>query len=276
MARDFKHGVSQRETYKRKSQQPQESQEDVQQGVGSGAKLMFLALGLSVVFIGGFWVFQHFATQGVKSRAANTPMLTSEADITLTPILASVNPQTEILANSVQVNAVQPANQPNLQQALNSNEAPAPDLQQQNQNQSINHPIKYTFYQGLSDTEVLVSVEPISIQLPYYYYIQAGSFSSEETARQEQARLLTKGQLVDISPLEVREKTYYRLRMGPYDDRLLMNEQRNRLTKLGVDVLLVRSNEKVPEEREEAASVDVSIEQPPEIPTQQQSILANH
>lgn len=210
MARDYKHGVGHKETFKRKSQVS--PQAVVKTDVGGG-KLLPIALGLSISFVVGFWVVEHFAEQGVKgskqvevaSESLETPSLVEEV-------------ATHAAAEKITVQA-------------------EPIKQEKG--------IHYTFYNGLAATEVLVDAEPISVKLDYYYYIQAGSFGAKEVALKEQARLLAKGISLDLSELTTHTRTYYRLRMGPFDDRLLMNQQRNILREYGVDTLLVRSDRKV-------------------------------
>lgn len=101
--------------------------------------------------------------------------------------------------------------------------------------------VNYSFYEGLAASEVVVDVEPISIKLKSPYFIQAGTFRKEADAKQEQARLLRHGQHLFLFEVTSRDKKYYRLRMGPYEDRLKMNKKRNELRRLGVDTLLVKA-----------------------------------
>lgn len=100
--------------------------------------------------------------------------------------------------------------------------------------------IDYSFYNGLAETEVIVDIEPISIKLDSLYFIQAGTFSKEKHALIEQKRLKKFGQELDVSVFKTSRKIYYRLRVGPFDNRLEMNKKRNELRRLGVDTLLIK------------------------------------
>jgi hypothetical protein len=101
--------------------------------------------------------------------------------------------------------------------------------------------IDYSFYNGLAETEVVVDIDPISIKLDSLYFIQAGTFGKEKQALIEQKRLKKFGQELAISTFKTSLKTYYRLRVGPFDDRLEMNKKRNELRRLGLDTLLIKS-----------------------------------
>jgi cell division protein FtsN len=102
--------------------------------------------------------------------------------------------------------------------------------------------IKYSFYSALAKTEIIVDVEPISIALDDPYFIQAGTFRKEERALVEQSRLAKKGLQLRVSKITIKNKTYYRLRIGPFINRLEMNKTRNILRRLGVDTLLIKSS----------------------------------
>jgi Cell division protein len=87
----------------------------------------------------------------------------------------------------------------------------------------------------------VVDAVPLSVALEDAYYIHAGTFGSEAVARKEQQRLANLGEAVELSVLQSGERTYYRLRVGPFHDRLAMNKRRNALRRLGVDTLLVKA-----------------------------------
>lgn len=98
----------------------------------------------------------------------------------------------------------------------------------------------YSFYEGLSKMEVVIDAEPLSVELKQPLYIQAGTFGSRKVAESELRRLAKLGQNLELSVLTTKVRTYYRLRVGPFTDRLVMNKRRNELRRLGVDTLLVK------------------------------------
>lgn len=222
MARDFKHGYGKpKQTYQRRSQQGQETE----QVSSSGKRLVVVAVFLSVLFIGGFVIIQHFATQGIKGEKEVAEVIVEEslpAQIETTEL--------EEKAEAPVVKSVLPSQQ--VKQTVET----IPVKQ--------NEPVKYTFYKGLAETEVVVDAEPISVELPVPYYVQAGSFGRKEVAEKEQARLRGYGHELEVSRLETSVRVYYRLRLGPFTNRLEMNKQRNKLRMLGVDTLLVKSKKK--------------------------------
>lgn len=209
MSRDYRYGHNHHKAgFQRKSQQ-QETRPS--RAVG---RVWVIGLLVSVVFLGGFWVVQHFMSG--QPYAKN--QATSE-------IYAEVNALPE-----------EPVNK----QATITVEAIVADKSFDESVEAAEKPRTYSFYEGLKETEVVVDVVPISVKLEDAYYIYAGSFGSQEIALKEQRRLARFGQIVDLSPLHQRDRTYYRLRVGPYDDRLEMNKKRNELRALGVDTLLIK------------------------------------
>lgn len=99
----------------------------------------------------------------------------------------------------------------------------------------------FSFYEGLGKMEVVVDAVPISVELKQPYYIQAGTFGSERVAKQEQKRLERLGQKLQLSVLTTKKRVYYRLRVGPFNDRLVLNKKRNELRRLGLGTLLVKA-----------------------------------
>ncbi|BBP44257.1 SPOR domain-containing protein [Thiosulfativibrio zosterae] len=220
MAGDLRHGYggSHKKPYQRKSQQVAE-----ESSAGSSVRLVwvaatFLALGLVL----GYFVVYHFATEGVGTR--QEAQAKASVEEIKTPDVAQAK---EVVAEPEEASPQQPLNVV----AITPATASAKTAQ----------PLEYSFYHGLSETEVLVDAEPIPVTLPVPYYIQAGTFGSAEQAQKEKARLARMGQAVEVSIYQGK-KLYYRLRMGPFDDRLELNKKRNELNRLGVDTLLVKSS----------------------------------
>ncbi|MDG6778950.1 SPOR domain-containing protein [Thiomicrorhabdus sp. zzn3] len=212
MSRDYRYGHRGHKGFQRKSQQVEASDGK------AGSRVWLVGVLLSLLFVGGFWVVDHFMDGQPKSVAPG-----------LSEIYGEVN--AEVIeppkSSAITVEALQPVPRNH-------------DDEGRDRPEKLENPT-YSFYQGLKETEVVVDAVPISVELEHAYYIHAGSFGSEAVALKEQRRLARLGQAVDLSPLHSKGKTYYRLRVGPFHDRLEMNRKRNELRQLGVDTLLVRA-----------------------------------
>lgn len=226
MARDFRHGHGQhrKQTFQRKSQVASKS---VTQGKSSVAMIWAGGFLVSALLLVGFFITQHFASQGVKSEKPVEKSIFTAAKEMQQQAVESVNEVSQKL---------QP--KPVVVEAIKFEE----DLAKS----SVPDKPSYSFYDGLGQMEVVVDAEPIPVALEQPYYIQAGTFGSEKVALSEQKRLLRLGQEVAISVLKTKTRTYYRLRVGPYSDRLAMNKKRNELRQLGVDTLLLKAPKKEP------------------------------
>ncbi|WP_024850254.1 SPOR domain-containing protein [Hydrogenovibrio kuenenii] len=213
MARDYKQKhFTAKQPYQRKSQLQKREEEPA-----SSMKWVWLVAGvITVGLLGGFFVVQHFAHKGVKSGDAQQ---IAEA--------ASKSQSEEQVAKP--------------EETKKTAEKPAFEAAVVPKAQEDEHKIHYSFYHGLAQTEVVVNAVPISIELPTPYYIQAGTFTEQDAALREQKRLAQHDQVMKISSIQSKGKTYYRLRLGPFTDRLVMNRKRNELRKLGVDTLLIRT-----------------------------------
>ena len=219
MARDYRHGHSSKQGFQRKSQQ----------GGGEEEKRsisFFWSLGffLAIVVLVIYFTTQHFASNKAsvvepsdQSSFQAAIELKQDAAESIEKISQQLQPKPII---------VEEVAMPTSKQIETSVEAKK----------------SYSFYQGLGQTEVIVEAEPISVQMKQPYYIQAGSFGSETVAKQELKRLRDRGQELQLSALHKRNRTYYRLRAGPFTDRLLMNKRRNELRRLGVDTLLIKAS----------------------------------
>lgn len=212
MARDYKQKhFTAKQPYQRKSQLQKREEEPA-----SPMKWVWLVAGvITVGLLGGFFVVQHFAHKGVKSGDAR--QITEAASKTQEqPVMKSKETEKPTEKRAFEATVVTKASE-------------------------VEHKIHYSFYHGLAQTEVVVNAVPISIELPSPYYIQAGTFTEQDAALREQKRLAQHDQPMKISSIQSRGKTYYRLRLGPFTDRLVMNRKRNELRKLGVDTLLIRT-----------------------------------
>lgn len=220
MARDFRHGHGMRkQQFQRKSQQ-----KNVPRQANKSSVPMVWAAGflISAALLIGFFITQHFISQANQSDGPTEKSIFIAAKEMQQKAVESVEEVSEKLQpKPVEVEAVQIEPEEKL---VEPSEAP-----------------KYSFYDGLGKMEVVVDAVPISIQLEQPYYIQAGTFGSEKVALSEQKRLAKLGQELEMSVLYGKKRTYYRLRVGPFHDRLELNKRRNELRRLGVDTLLVKA-----------------------------------
>jgi len=239
MARDMRHGYgkSHRPDFKRKSQQ-----QEVVETEGSPSLIWLAVVFVSLALLGSFFAVKHFATQGVGSRLEALEILEEQpVDIAATDTITKAKiveihpPESEVSKDSkIDLKVVEQA------------EVPLNEANLAEKKQSLDS-IQFTFYEGLSETEVVVYAEPIPVVLPEPYYILAGTFGRYELARQEQDRLKSRGLLVEISVLKL-QRTYYRLRSGPFTNRIKMNKKRNELRRLGIDTLLIKVVSSKPKE----------------------------
>lgn len=223
MARDFRHGPAQRRSYQRQSQQqqPEETESLLVQ-----APVWLWALLLTAMLVGGFIVIKHFAKNGLKSTSQSAseiyqPQVTespSSASKDMSELVDGHNPNLAVKRQKIELDNVEV-------EVSETNETDAP---------------RYTFYSDLPETEVVVNVEPLPITLTEPMWIQAGSFRELTQAQQEKQRLESAGRKVDIAPVDTAKGTYYRILSGPYNDRLVMNQERNHLRRMGADTRVVK------------------------------------
>ncbi|MDR9498373.1 MAG: SPOR domain-containing protein [Hydrogenovibrio sp.] len=237
MTRDYRHGPARSQPYQRQSQRVEADSADTagrRRARPIGGWL--LALGLSAALLGAYWVVTHFAQQGVKSEKVEEAQTTddsSEASISA-PSEAGLTPAESDKAVTSEETDAGDARAPSdrVVEALPNPHASQPAAKPEE--------VHYTFYRGLAEAEVVVEAMPLSVELAVPHYIQAGSFGAKRYAMAEQKRLQRHGQALTVSELTTDQGTYYRLRMGPFTDRLALNKQRNELRRLGVDTLVIK------------------------------------
>ncbi len=221
MTRDYRHGHIQRRSFQRRSQQNRPAK-----AKRSAFAVWSMAVLVSVIFVLAFFIMTHFMSSAPSVSNVAEPTFKEEALISKT-------------ADQHSTKMVSEAESVVLSSSVLEQKSVAAMAEVTAQNEEAPTPV-YSFYHDLGQTEVVVEAELISVQLEQPYYIQAGSFSSKEAALKEVERLKKHGQLLELSALKSGEKVHYRLRIGPFTDRLLLNQQRNKLRKLGVDTLLVK------------------------------------
>ncbi|WP_127470020.1 SPOR domain-containing protein [Thiomicrorhabdus aquaedulcis] len=229
---------------------------------------------VSLLLLTGFFVTQHFADFGVKSgtpvdqtiyqepgqAASTSPSQTAltEVPIETTTVVKALKVEQskpvnvnhndilqapESVAQDVSASALNDSPVESQVSAQASGEMTEEKTTSNSSAEPVADPVlknHYSFYQGLGQTEVMVDAVPISVKLGDPYYIQGGTFDTLEKARNEQKRLAQHSLNLVVAKFESSKGVYYRLRMGPYSDRLEMNKKRNELRRLGVDTLLIK------------------------------------
>ena len=108
---------------------------------------------------------------------------------------------------------------------------------------------RFTFYTLLPDMEVVVQgkvpateadKQPQAVVEPGVYVLQAGSFSTHADADRRRAELALQGIESHIQRVQVNERNYHRVYIGPTDDLDELNLLRSRLRAAKIDVLRIR------------------------------------
>lgn len=110
-------------------------------------------------------------------------------------------------------------------------------------------PKKYEFYELLPKSEVNAELveayksTPRDAKLDKSYLLQAGSFRNEADAEKMRAKLILSGlSNVKTDKSDGSNGTWYRVRLGPFDNRLAMNQAQNKLAKLKISAIEIRIN----------------------------------
>lgn len=108
---------------------------------------------------------------------------------------------------------------------------------------------RFTFYDVLPNFEVVVPDDTPNVSSdtatravvePGLYVLQAGSFSTHADADRRRAELALQGIESHIQRVQVNDKDYHRVYVGPTDDLDELNMLRSRLRAAHVDVLRIR------------------------------------
>jgi cell division protein FtsN len=83
--------------------------------------------------------------------------------------------------------------------------------------------------------------EPKESKTPLF--LQAGSFSTPQDADNQKAKLAFMGVEAVIQQVMVQDKTYYRVRVGPYNKIDELNKTRAELAKNGIEAQLAKNKE---------------------------------
>jgi len=112
------------------------------------------------------------------------------------------------------------------------------------------HPAKrFDFYELLPKFEVVITEterdarpdsDPVALQQPGNYVLQAGSFSTYTDADRMRAQLALLGVESRIQKVSIDDKTYHRVRIGPLSNLNELNNTRNRLRDARVEIMVIR------------------------------------
>lgn len=112
-------------------------------------------------------------------------------------------------------------------------------------------PREYAFYDLLPRFEVVIPEEEetgldapgegsAAVRQPGTYILQAGSFRQHEDADRMQALLALQGIESRIQVVTIDEASYHRVRIGPVDDLIRLDQLREQLRDAGVEYLVIR------------------------------------
>ena len=106
---------------------------------------------------------------------------------------------------------------------------------------------RFEFYEKLPKAEIVApkvdvyKSTPKDAVMEHRYMLQAGSFRNKADAERMRARLILEGlKGVRTDRSEGSNGIWYRVRIGPFDNRTAMNQASNRLGKLGIIPMEVR------------------------------------
>jgi len=125
-------------------------------------------------------------------------------------------------------------------------EAPAGDLEDGAKN--------YDFYDMLPNFEVVIpekdgqvstqrTSEPVKIERPGVYVLQAGSYRQQAVADRTRAQLKLQGIDANVQRVAVDEDVWFRVRIGPLTDLAEVNRLHARLRAADLDPLVIRVGE---------------------------------
>lgn len=80
-------------------------------------------------------------------------------------------------------------------------------------------------------------------ELKQAIFLQAGSFSSAQDADNQKAKLALIGLEADVQQVMVQDKTYFRVRLGPYTKMDEASKVRSELAKASIDATLVKKEQ---------------------------------
>jgi len=111
---------------------------------------------------------------------------------------------------------------------------------------------RFDFYEMLPNFEVIIpeqeknvgpDTQQEAVVQPGVYVLQAGSFTDFQDADRRRAQIALQGVESRIQRVQIDDKTYHRVRVGPTNDLDELNRLRNLLKQANIDVLRIRLGE---------------------------------
>jgi cell division protein FtsN len=108
---------------------------------------------------------------------------------------------------------------------------------------------RFDFYDMLPNFEVVIPEQEADVRpdtaskeilQPGIYVLQAGSFAEYMDADRRRAQVALQGIESRIQKVSIDDRTYHRVRIGPFEDLDELNRVRNRLRQADIDVLRIR------------------------------------
>lgn len=108
---------------------------------------------------------------------------------------------------------------------------------------------QYEFYSVLPEMEVVISEDELvrraedrqeRLDEAGAYLLQAGSFQDQQDAEKRKAELAFLGVVSEIKTVEINQKTWHRIRIGPYTSARELDVVRRQLQENGIDVMVLR------------------------------------
>ena len=108
---------------------------------------------------------------------------------------------------------------------------------------------RFDFYTMLPAFEMIIAdeepvvdedVEPVAIDEPGVYMLQAGAFSTHTDADRRRAELALHGIESRVQRARVNDRDYFRVYIGPIEDLEKLNMTRSRLRAAKIDVMRIR------------------------------------
>jgi cell division protein FtsN len=105
----------------------------------------------------------------------------------------------------------------------------------------------YEFYQLLEEQEVKVDKVEEYVSTPkgtpkkYVYRLQAASFRSQADADRLRAELILQGMSAYLESSTVKDSTWYRVYVGPFNDRSKMNKAQDELVQRNISPLVLKT-----------------------------------
>lgn len=99
------------------------------------------------------------------------------------------------------------------------------------------------FYTVLKDMEVVISEDEIKKpqpRTPIIYTLQLGAFKDLNDAEQLKAQVAFSGQIAHIQSIEINNKLWHRVRVGPMDSGRKADVTKRNLEKSGFNVLIIK------------------------------------